>query len=79
LHQLAVTPFLDASLNDPRNRSNIPRQLEACGYEKVHNPNMKAGGFWKIDGEYHPVYGLATAPLAARMAAAQLLVKPRLV
>ena len=78
LHQLAVSPFLDSWLNDQKNRSDIPRRMEACGYEKLPNPNTR-DGLWKVDGRYRVLYGLVSAPLADRMAAAHLLVKRTLV
>jgi hypothetical protein len=72
LHQLTVTPFLEYWLSDQKNRSDIPRRMEACGYEKLPNPDTK-DGLWKMDGRYRVLYGLASMPIAARMAAARLL------
>jgi hypothetical protein len=76
LHQLAIAEYLAIWLYDPKHASDIPRRMDACGYEKLRNPNTK-NGLWKVDGRYQPVYGLATKPLADRMAAAhQLLEQP---
>ena len=43
LRQMAVTPFLETWLNDPKNGSDIPRRMDACGYEKLRNPDTKDG------------------------------------
>ena len=49
LHQLAVSPFLDSWLNDQKNRSDIPRRMEACGYEKLPQPEYEG---WPVESRW---------------------------
>ena len=61
-------------IRDRRNRRNIPRRMESCGYEPVRNAYAE-DGYWKIGGRPQVIYGLRSLPLSERYAAAERLKK----
>jgi hypothetical protein len=62
-------------LTDRRHRKSIPHRLDRCGYVKVHNPDAKDDGYWRIEGRRQPVYGKASLSAGERIKAAEALWK----
>jgi hypothetical protein len=61
-------------LKDRRNRRIIPHRLEACGYERVPNPE-EAEGHWRVNGQRVAIYARTGMPRAERVRAARILAR----
>jgi hypothetical protein len=59
-------------LMDRSNRRTSPHRMESCGYTPVRKPGSESG-LWTISGKRQVVYGLMTATMSERIAAATVL------
>ncbi|MDW9896313.1 hypothetical protein GOB10_11070 [Sinorhizobium meliloti] len=72
---VAKTPLespLEAWLNDPKNRRQIPKNMDRAGYVKLANPNAD-DGFWVIGSKRTVVYARKDISFQARLSAANEL------
>ena len=63
---------LYAWLKERNNRRSIPHRLETCGYVPVRNTGAD-DGMWRVGGKRQVVYGLLSATMPERAAAATAL------
>ena len=61
-------------LEDRKNRRIIPHRLEACGDERVTNPDAVSDGLWKLSGRRVAIYVHKDKSGAERVEAARQLV-----
>ncbi|XNO44982.1 primase-helicase family protein [Sinorhizobium meliloti] len=63
---------LETWLRDPKNRRQIPKNMDRAGYAKLANPNAE-DGFWVIGGKRTVVYGRKDIPYQGRLSAVKEL------
>jgi hypothetical protein len=57
-------------MRNKRNRRNVGRRIEACGYRAVRNPDAK-DELWKVEGRRQVIYARADLSEAEQLSAAQ--------